>query len=48
MFSVLSLAIKVRSTSSIRVRGMGGLERRGGEGGWVSNCSGRVISPVLP
>ena len=48
MFSVLSLAIKVRSASGTRVRSMGGLERRGGEGGWVSNCSRRVINPVLP
>ena len=48
MFSVLSSAIKARSASSTRVRSMGRLERRGGEGGWVSNCSGRVINPVLP
>ena len=33
MFSVLSSAIKARSASGTRVRGMGGLERRGGRGG---------------
>jgi hypothetical protein len=48
VFSVLSLAIKARSTSSTRVRGVGRLERRGGKGGWVSNCSRHVINPVLP
>ena len=47
MFSVLSLAIKARSTSSTRVYSMDRLERRGGRGG-VSNCIGRVIDPVLP
>ena len=33
MFSVLSSAIKARSAGGIRVRSMGGLERRGGRGG---------------
>ena len=48
MFSVLSSAIEARSAGGTRVRGVGGLERRGGEGGWVSDCSRRVIDPVLP
>ena len=33
MFSVLSLAIKVRSASGIRVYSVGKLKRRGGRGG---------------
>ena len=48
MFSVLSSAIKARSASGTRVYSVGGLERRGGKGGWVSDCSRRVINPVVP
>ena len=48
MFSILSLAIKSRSASSIRVRSIDRLESRGGEGGGFSNCIGRVINLVLP
>ena len=48
MSSVLSSAIKARSASGTRVRSIGGLERRGGERGWVSNYSRRVINPVMP
>ena len=48
MFSVLSSAIEARSAGGTRVRGVDRLERRGGEGGGVSDCIGRVIDLVLP
>ena len=49
MFSVLSLVIKVRSTSGTRVYNVGQLKHKwlGVKGGGV-NYSGRVINLVLP
>ena len=48
VFSVLSLAIKIRSASGTRVYGVGWLKRKGGGGWGVSDYSGRVINPILP